>query len=97
MPVVYYENEQNVMTTDQVLAAKTKGWTPLWCTGVNVQGELNWEEYTGSDEDTDTISLSEELRLKSEESSGIYNLSGQRLGKMQKGINIVDGKKIITK
>ena len=25
----------------------------------------------------------------------IYNLSGQRLGKMQKGINIVNGKKIL--
>lgn len=29
--------------------------------------------------------------------SGIYNLSGQRLDKMQKGINIVNGKKIIVK
>ena len=27
----------------------------------------------------------------------IYNLSGQRLNKMQKGINIVDGKKITSK
>lgn len=27
----------------------------------------------------------------------IYNLAGQRLNKMQKGINIKDGKKIIIK
>ena len=27
----------------------------------------------------------------------IYNLSGQRLSKMQKGINIVNGKKILVK
>ena len=26
---------------------------------------------------------------------GIYNLSGQRLNKMQKGINIVNGKKVL--
>ena len=31
------------------------------------------------------------------QSTGIYNLSGQRLSKIQKGINIVNGKKIIVK
>ncbi|MBR4130553.1 MAG: hypothetical protein IKU02_06485 [Bacteroidaceae bacterium] len=31
------------------------------------------------------------------QSTGIYNLAGQRLQKMQKGINIVNGKKIIIK
>lgn len=30
------------------------------------------------------------------EHSGIYNLAGQRLGKMQKGINIVNGKKVLV-
>ena len=29
--------------------------------------------------------------------SGIYNLAGQRISKLQKGINIVNGKKIIVK
>ena len=29
--VVYFENEQNVMTTTQVAAAKAKGWTPYLC------------------------------------------------------------------
>ena len=32
--------------------------------------------------------------MKNEESS-IYNLAGQRLQKMQKGINIVGGKKVL--
>ncbi|MBP5393806.1 MAG: hypothetical protein J6Y59_08330, partial [Bacteroidaceae bacterium] len=32
-----------------------------------------------------------------EEQEAIYNLAGQRLSTMQKGINIVNGKKIITK
>ena len=29
--------------------------------------------------------------------ANIYNVAGQRMGKMQKGINIVNGKKIIIK
>jgi len=32
--------------------------------------------------------------MKSEESS-IYNVAGQRIQKMQRGINIVNGKKIL--
>ncbi|MBR6140514.1 MAG: PCMD domain-containing protein [Bacteroidaceae bacterium] len=44
----------------------------------------------------DATSINEELRMKNEESEGgIYNLAGQRIQKMQKGINIVNGKKIL--
>ena len=44
----------------------------------------------------DATSLSEELRIKSEESdAAIYNLSGQRISKLQKGFNIVNGKKVL--
>ena len=44
----------------------------------------------------DATSINEELRIKNEESEGtIYNLGGQRINKMQKGINIVNGKKIL--
>ena len=32
---------------------------------------------------------------KTVENGAIYNLAGQRVGKMQKGINIVNGKKIL--
>ncbi len=46
------------------------------------------------DED-ETTSVSEELRVKSEESS--YNLSGQKVGKDYKGVVIVNGKKVIRK
>ncbi len=46
----------------------------------------------------DATGINEELRMKNEESSEvIYNVAGQRLGKMQKGINIVNGKKIMVK
>ena len=40
--------------------------------------------------------INEDLRMKNEESeTAIFNLAGQRMNKMQKGINIVGGKKII--
>ena len=48
------------------------------------------------DEESETTSISEELRVKSEESSA-YNLSGQRVGKDYKGIVVVNGKKVIRK
>ena len=51
----------------------------------------------------DATGINEELRsfssmksMKKEESS-IYNLAGQRIQKMQKGINIVNGKKVLKK
>ena len=49
--------------------------------------------FYGFDED-DATSINEELRMKSEESS-IYNVAGQRLNKVQKGINILNRKKIL--
>ena len=42
----------------------------------------------------DATAINEELRIKNEESF-IYNVAGQKLTKMQKGINIVNGKKIL--
>ena len=42
----------------------------------------------------DATGINEELRMKNEESL-IYNLAGQRIQKMQKGINIVNGKKVL--
>ena len=35
--------------------------------------------------------------IKETEEGAIYNLAGQRMSKMQKGINIVGGKKILVK
>lgn len=45
------------------------------------------------DDPTGIVDLNANLNLN----EGIYNLSGQRLSKMQKGINIVNGKKIMVK
>ena len=50
------------------------------------------------DFEDDATGMSEELRMKNEESkSAIYNLAGQRLNKPVKGINIVNGKKVMVK
>ena len=40
--------------------------------------------------------INEELRVKNEESANvIYNLAGQRISRLQKGINIIGGKKVL--
>ena len=46
------------------------------------------------EEDADAIQTLSDSPLKGE---NIYNLAGQRLNRMQKGINIVNGKKILFK
>ena len=43
--VIYHKNEQNVMTTTQVGAAKAKGWIPYECLGINSKGYEEWREY----------------------------------------------------
>ena len=40
---------------------------------------------------------SDEPQVETKTQIGIYNLAGQRLEKMQKGINIVNGKKVLVK
>lgn len=58
--------------------------------GGNVKG------FTFVFDDDEATSMNEELRVKNEESeTAIFNLVGQRVQKMQKGINIVNGKKIL--
>jgi len=45
----------------------------------------------------EATSINKELRMKNEElfEGAIYNLAGQRLQKMQKGINIINGRKVL--
>ena len=49
-----------------------------------------WEEGSGIQE-----MKNEELRMKN--ADGIYNIAGQRMQKLQKGVNIVNGKKVLVK
>ena len=44
-----------------------------------------------------TTGISETRTVAREEVEGIFNLAGQRMSKMQKGINIVNGKKVLVK
>ena len=73
--------------------------------GVKIPEGKAYLEYTGSnpvkgftfvfDEDDATgISLMEDGRSQMEDGA-IYNIAGQRINKMQRGINIVNGKKIL--
>ena len=43
--VMYFENEQNVMTTTQVAAAKAKGWISYYW----YEAAMGWIEYAGSE------------------------------------------------
>jgi hypothetical protein len=79
------ENDSNVCTTVQVAVAKSRGWTPMYCYPW-IQGE-----YAGSDP-----SGIEDVTIGDIEDAPVYNLSGQRLSAPQKGINIVNGKKVIS-
>ena len=61
----------------------------------NTGGGNEVKAFYGFEEDDATgISLMEDGRSKMEDGA-IYNVAGQRISKMQKGINIVNGKKIL--
>ena len=93
--VLYYEKEQNVMTTKQAAAAKAKGWQVLYCPGLDDEGNEIWEKYKVGDgieeiknEDSSLFTLHSSL-------SGWYDLSGRRVQKPGKGIYIHNGEKIL--
>lgn len=61
----------------------------------------NWRlRYYGTDvEDPDAIKgiVSDEINNTNKAGKGIFNMLGQRMSKAQKGVNIVNGKKVIKK
>jgi len=73
------------------------------------QTDINWYQYIGDDDypvldsrhgvvifqDGIYTGITETAAASSLKNSGIYNLAGQRLSKMQKGINIINGKKVL--
>ncbi len=91
----YYDNETPVIEVgeDGVLriGVKTEGRTGLttdWSIFDNFELYYLGTTVTGIDEIGDV----EEVTVK-----GIYNLAGQKLSAPQKGINIIDGKKVLVK
>ena len=85
--VIDYQDEGNTMTKAQVEKAKAKRWKPYYADGMN-----NWTDYEGSDGVTGIASP-----FKDTEEGALYNLAGQRISKPQRGINIVNGKKVLVK
>jgi hypothetical protein len=90
MRVVYYENEQNVMTTTQVTAAKAKGWIPRYYDG------NTWVEYAGVDPSTEVnnVEVSD-----ADDSAPWYTINGVELTEKPAapGIYIHGGKKVVVK
>ena len=58
--------------------------------------ENSRESFSGEFE-TLTNGIEENVKIKKLENASIYNLQGQRLNSLQKGLNIVNGKKIYVK
>lgn len=82
--VVYNpEFDANVCTTIQVEEAKAKSWNPTYWNGT---------PYSGSDP-----SAIKGILMDRSSNTPIYNLNGQRMDKLRKGINIVGGKKVFVK
>ncbi len=77
---------------DGVTLAKGKAFIP----GSAWTSSKGFLPFVIGDEESETTSISEELRVKSEESSA-YNLAGQKVSKDYKGIVVVNGKKFVRK
>lgn len=58
--------------------------------------ENNGESFTGEFV-TQTTGIKENVRIEKLKNAGIYNLQGQRLNTLQKGLNIVNGRKVYVK
>lgn len=81
------EDEHNVITTTQVVAARAKNWV--------VQAWMpQWQDYDGVET---TVTGIVDLDAAQPKSGQRYNLMGQPVGKDYKGIVIEDGKKIIVR
>ena len=87
MNVIYDEDDQNIINTLQVEAARAKGWTPKRWDYV----AWDWVEYAGSEPDAIA-----DIKAQPSSDSVWYDLNGRRLqGKpTQKGIYINGGRKV---
>jgi flagellar hook assembly protein FlgD len=58
--------------------------------------ENSREAFTGEFE-TDATGIVENVKIEKIKNASIYNLQGQRLTTLQKGLNIVNGRKVLVK
>ena len=91
MFVIWNLGERNEMYKSQVAAAKAKGWTPYYFY-IDSSTE-KWYGYMGSEDPNGIEGIAADKKV----SRIIYNLQGQRINGLQKGLNIVDGKKVMVK
>ena len=82
-------DDDNVCTRSQVAAIKEKGWIPYY------YDYRQWLEYEGSDDDPSSIT--KPIIETENANTPVYNLSGQKVTNVKKGIYIVNGKKVIVK
>ena len=85
--IIYYDGTNFAEMQSQVV-----GWDPyVWFCDMN-EGSYPILYDVATPDGIRNIQMAEQPA-----SGSIYNLAGQRMSKMQKGINIVDGKKILVK
>ena len=82
-------SETNICTVAQVAAAKAKGWTPCYYDSTTKE----YVDYEGSDGTGINTIVTDGTKADAQ----IYSISGQRLAAPRKGINIINGKKIVVK
>ena len=87
------ENETNPAKEDQPLDAKSVE-----------QVDLSWMKYVSSNEEPTDIKMIEDINANDSGRDGIYSIFGQLISKdasdlqgLQKGIYIINGKKVIKK
>ena len=84
---IYSKEEGNVMTTTQVAAADDKDWYVYYHNG------KAWQIYAGSEEDPDgigNVNVNDNV-------NDVYDLSGRRIASPRKGVNIINGRKVLVK
>ena len=82
-------NAGNIVALNIDISAYTKGH-------YTVTVENSQESFTGEFE-TLTNGIEKNVKIKELKNESIYNLQGQRLNSLQKGLNIVNGRKIYVK
>jgi hypothetical protein len=84
----------NTLKSPSALPANIKGFRAYF----QLKGDaVNAASFNLDLGEGETTSISEELRMKNEESAAAYDLQGRRVAQPKKGLYIQNGKKLIIK